>query len=133
MLYSMTAMVLLSLIIGLIAVKIRIDSVKKGRVKAGYFKLMEGSNTPDLIIKSTRCFNNLFEVPVLFYVVCTLYISLGIESLIGLYSAWFFVVARIAHAYVHLTYNNILHRMFVFWLGVMAILVLWGNLLYQYQ
>ncbi|GAA5138078.1 MAPEG family protein [Thalassotalea piscium] len=131
MLYPMAAMVLLLVLVGLVAVKARFGSVKRGEVSAKYFRLMEGKSVPDVITKSTRSFNNQFELPVLFYVVCTLYISLGINSDIGVAFAWAFVVSRYIHAYIHLSYNYVIHRMLSFWAGFICVLVLWINLLIQ--
>ena len=131
MLYPMAAMVLLVVLVGLVAVKARFGSVKRGDVSPKYFRLMEGENIPDVITKSTRNFNNQFELPVLFYVVCTLYISLGVDSTIGVYSAWAFVLFRYLHAYIHLSYNYTIHRMLAFWAGFISVIVLWVNLLIQ--
>jgi len=127
----MFLMVLLTFIVGLITMKNRIASVKSGAVNAKYFKLMEGQEVPEIITKTTRCFNNMFEVPVLFYAGCILYISLGVESLIGLVFAWFFVLMRFIQAYVHLTYNHLIHRMLSFWLAFLCTIGLWVNLLFQ--
>lgn len=124
-------MVLLTLIVGLIAVKTRFASVKKGNVKAKYYRLMEGQDVPEIITKTTRNFNNQFEIPVLFYVICTLYISLNIDSLVAIILAWIFVVLRYLHSYIHLTYNHILHRMTVFWLAFLCVIAMWVNLLIQ--
>ena len=129
MIYPMAMMVLLTFIVGCLAVKSRFASVKSGVVKARYFKLMEGQEVPEIVTKTTRCFNNMFEIPVLFYVVCTLYISLGVESLVGVVCAWLFVVLRYGHAYIHLTYNHVIHRMSVFWCAFLCVMVLWVNLI----
>lgn len=131
MFYPMLLMVLLTFIVGLITMKNRIASVKSGTVSAKYFKLMEGQEVPEIITKTTRSFNNMFEVPVLFYAGCILYISLDIQSLIGLVFAWSFVLMRYIHAYVHLTYNHLIHRMLSFWLAFLSAVGLWLNLLYQ--
>ena len=129
----MSLMVLLVFIVGLIAVKARFSNVKKGKVNGKYFKLMEGGDIPEIIIKTTRNFNNQFEIPVLFYVVCTLYISLGLENSFSLIFAWLFVVFRYfhsyIHSYIHLTYNHILHRSFVYWGAFICVMVLWVNLI----
>lgn len=129
MLYPMAAMVLLTFIVGAVAIKIRFTSVKKGEVNARYYKLMQGENVPEIVTKTTRCFNNQFEVPLLFYVACTLYISLGIESSTGLIFSWLFVGLRFIHAYIHLTYNHLLHRISAFWLAFISVIILWLNLL----
>ena len=127
----MILMVLLTFIVGLMTMKHRIESVKSGIVSPKYFKLMEGQEVPEIITKTTRCFNNMFEVPLLFYIGCVLYISLDVESLVGLLLAWLFVLMRYIQAYIHLTYNHLIHRMLSFWLGFISTLGLWLNLLYQ--
>ena len=125
----MALMVLLTLIVGAVAVKSRFASVKQGQVKPKYFKLMSGQQVPEIITKTTRNFNNQFEVPVLFYVVCTLYISLDVNSLFAVILAWLFVAFRYLHSYIHLTYNHLLHRTAVFWLAFFCVIALWVNLL----
>ncbi len=90
--------------------------------------LILASSLPEIVTKTTRCFNNQFEIPVLFYVACTLYISLGIESLAGVILAWLFVALRCMHAYIHLSYNHIIHRMLVFLLAFISVIILWLNL-----
>jgi hypothetical protein len=131
MIYAMFVVSILTIMIGLIAVRARIASVSNGQVKARYFKLMQGQEVPEIVTKTTRCFNNMFEVPVLFYVVCTLYVVLGIESLVGLVFAWLFVILRTVHAYIHITYNLVRHRMYVFGASVLCVLFLWVNLIVQ--
>ncbi len=131
MIYAMFVVSILTIMIGLIAVRARIASVSNGQVKARYFKLMQGQEVPEIVTKTTRCLNNMFEVPVLFYVACTLYVVLGIESLVGLVFAWLFVIFRTVHASIHITYNIVRHRMYVFGASVLCVLFLWVNLIAQ--
>jgi len=127
----MAFMVLLTLIVGAAAFNVRLSSYRAGVVGVKYFKLMQGQEVPEMLTKTTRCFNNQFEVPVLFYAACTLYLSLHVDSVVGLVFAWVFVVLRYLQAYVHLTYNHLLHRMSLFWLAFFCVIVLWANLVYQ--
>lgn len=131
LIYPMFSMVLLTLVVACLAVKARVASVKNKTVGVKFFRLMEGQEVPELITKTTRNFNNQFEVPTLFYVVCTLYICMGINSFTALIFAWLFVILRVVHSYIHLTYNHVLHRMAAFWLSLMCVLSLWINLLLQ--
>ena len=128
MFYPMVSMVLLTFIVGLIAAWARFCGVRSGEVKFKYFKLMQGQEVPERVTVTTRCFNNMFEVPVLFYVACALHISLGVEGLPGLVCAWLFVVLRYVQAFVHLSNNHFLHRMLAFWMSFMCVLLLWMNL-----
>lgn len=131
MLYPMFLMVLLTFIVGCIALRVRFSNVKNGSMSIKYFKLMDGENVPEMVTKTSRHFNNQFEIPTLFYVVCTLYITFGIDSFIAVVVAWFFVFFRFAHSYIHLTYNHILHSILTFWAGFICVMVLWINLLAQ--
>jgi len=45
--------------------------------------------------------------------------------------AWLFVSLRYLQAYVHLTYNHLLHRMSAFWLAFFCVIALWINLVIQ--
>ena len=130
MFYPMFAVVFLTFIIACITFKIRLANIKSGAVDPMYFKLQQGQEVPEIITKTTRCFINMFEVPILFYAGCLLYISLGVESTIGLSLAWFFVLMRCIQAYVFLTYNHLIHRMLSFWFGFFSVMGMWLHLLY---
>lgn len=129
MIYPMFFMVVVTLSIGIVALFTRIKSIKQGDVMPRDYKLMNSDKFPDYVTQATRCFNNQFEVPVLFYVACLSVMVLNLSGLASLCIAWAFVFARIAHAYVHLTYNNLLHRLAAFWVSVVLVLMLWLFLL----
>lgn len=129
MIYPMFAMVVLTLAIGAMAFVIRVNSVRRGTVDPRSYKLMDAESYPDAVTKTTRSLSNQFEIPVLFYVVCLAFLALGISSTTGLFLAWLFVVFRVVHAYIHLTYNLLLHRIVAFWLSVFTVLALWVCLL----
>jgi hypothetical protein len=131
MIYAMFAMVVLTSMVGIVAVVTRVKSVKNGSVKIKYYRTMGGQEVPEQLTKSTRCFNNMFEVPVLFYVVSTLFVILKTNNELALLLAWVFVGFRVAQAIVHLTYNNVLHRMLTFWGAVISVLSMWVILLIQ--
>lgn len=129
MISAMAAMVMLTFMLGMYAFRLRVRSVKEGRVRARAYKLME-ADFPDEIIKSTRSFNNQFEIPVVFYVGALLYIVTGHgESIVGITLAWLFVISRFVHAYIHITYNHLLHRLIAFWVAYTFVAAFWLNLL----
>ena len=69
---------------------------------------------------------NLLELPVLFYAICVVaYITATVTTVI-VAIAWLFVVLRIVHSLIHLTTNNLMHRLYAFVAGNTALLVLWG-------
>jgi hypothetical protein len=128
MVYPMFMMVFITLGILCLALAARVQSVITGQVKARSYKLMDAEVYPDNVIKTTRNFNNQFEIPVLFYIVCLLFLVLDIDSSLGLVLAWSFVFARFFHAVVHITYNKLYHRMFAFWMGNILVAALWVTL-----
>ncbi len=133
MLYAMFAVVILTMLIGLITIRTRISCFRSGKVSHKYYKLMQGDNVPEVMVKTSRCFNNMFQLPMLFYVVCSLYIAVGIENTIGLVVAWLFVISRCLHSYIHITYNNVIHRMRIYIVNFFCVLLLWINLFFQIQ
>ncbi len=71
-------------------------------------------------------FRNLFEVPVLFYAVCcALAVTDSVTSL-QLALAWAFVIARMAHSFIHVTYNRVMHRFTVYVLGGLIVFAMWA-------
>lgn len=129
MLLAMFAMVVLTLVVGLITLSSRMKSVKAGDVKVRFYKLMQGQELPEYVAKTGRNFNNQFEVPVLFYAIAILHIVMQVESGLGLILAWVFVALRYVHAFIHITYNHILHRMLVFFTSFFVVVAMWVNLL----
>ncbi len=130
MLYPMFTLVMLTLIVGILTIRARVISIVKRQISMKFYQLMEGDEVPENITKTTRCFNNLFEVPVLFYVAATLYLALGITSDLAIGLAWIFVGFRLAQAHIHLGYNNVYHRLVSFWLGFFTVIGIWLNLVF---
>jgi hypothetical protein len=131
MLLPMFALVVLTFLVMLIMVTVRFRSVINRDVPGQYYRLMSGHDVPDYVAKPVRQFTNLFETPVLFYVAGTLFIVLDIQSTAAVSVAWLYVLLRIIHAVIHLTYNHVVHRLAVFALSACCILVLWVILILQ--
>lgn len=131
MLYAMFTLVLLTNVVMIITARARVASVRTGRVPLGYFELMQGQDVPEFIVKSSRHFNNLFEVPTLFYAGGAVYLALNLDSSAAIACAWVFVAARFAHSIIHLSYNNVLHRLMIFGIGNLAVLAMWIAIMMQ--
>ena len=71
----------------------RIGSVKNGVVPQNDYSLMEGHDIPDFVAKTTRNFNNLFDVPTLFYAGFAVYLALDQTERIPAISERVFVTA----------------------------------------
>lgn len=71
-------------------------------------------------------FRNLFEVPVLFYVLCAA-IAAGGGSTPGLLTAaWAYVGLRALHSLIHVTYNRVTHRFLVYVASTVLVFGMWA-------
>jgi hypothetical protein len=129
MIIAMSAMVFLTAVIGLMTLMARINHARSGKINPDYFKLMDGYEVPESIAVTTRAFNNQFEIPLLFYVITVLYLFLMPYDTLGFVLAWLFVFSRYVHAYIHLTYNHIIHRLVAFLFGFICVIIMWINML----
>ena len=82
-------------------------------------------------VQSADHFRNLFEVPVLFYVLCGFLAITQLTTVILLACAWGYVVLRAAHTYIHLTHNKVVRRFQVFVASTLVLYVMWGIFLVQ--
>ncbi len=69
-------------------------------------------------------FKNLFEVPVLFYVLCFYLYLTGTADSTHVTCAWIFVGFRYAHSIIHCSYNNVGHRFLVYAIACLALWVM---------
>jgi hypothetical protein len=107
----------------------RIRAILSGRLKIKQFKLMNLGDDEEFVTKTTRHFNNLFEVPVLFYVLILLALFIKIEGTLFVNLAWGFVFFRVIQCFIHITYNNVMHRFAAFLLSLLCLAVFFINLL----
>lgn len=131
MLYPMFAMVIVTFVVAIHLFRLRVKAVKAGEVRLSQFRLNTGE-TPDVMAQAARNYANLFEVPMLFYTAGAIAIALGIQVPAMIITAWIFVLARILHSWIHLTSNNVIHRMRAYMLGSICVLVIWGILVASY-
>lgn len=76
-------------------------------------------------VKAAENFQNLFEVPVLFYALCALLVATHSVSTLFVLGAWIFVVLRGLHSLVHCTYNQVMHRFILYVLSTLTLFALW--------
>jgi hypothetical protein len=129
MIYPMFAMVVLTAAVLATLFRSRVGAVRQGLVSASYFRVYQGEVEPETSAKPARHFANLFEAPVLFYVVClaamiTHFAGVAMQAL-----AWLYVAARIVHAYVHLGDNRLKNRIRVYFFSWFVLLTMWAYLI----
>jgi len=77
-------------------------------------------------VQSADHFRNLFEVPVLFYVLCGFLAITHLVTPLLLACAWGYVVLRSYHAYIHLTHNKVVRRFQAYVASTIVLYVMWG-------
>ena len=126
--YPVAALAALTFAVGVRMYFARVGAARKRRVRVGDFRLGESPNVPADVALPNRNFMNLFEMPVLFYVACViLFVTNAVDGL-ALVLAWLYVASRIVHSLIHLTYNNVIHRLAAFAASNVVLLVLWVRL-----
>ncbi len=117
-------LVLMTFALMVLMARSRIGALKRGEVKMGDVALGQ-SNWPPRAQQISNCYHNQFQLPVLFYVLTILAIITRHADYLFVALAWVFVLARIAHAYIHSTTNYVRHRFNAFLVGALVLLVMW--------
>jgi hypothetical protein len=70
-------------------------------------------------------FRNLFEVPVLFYVLCVALVLNGASTPGFVTAAWGYFALRALHSLIHVTYNRVTHRFLVYVASTLLLFGMW--------
>jgi hypothetical protein len=82
-------------------------------------------NWPPHVLQVANAAHNQLELPLLFYVLTILSIITHHADVVFVVLAWVFVLARLAHAYVHTTSNDVRRRGPLFGIGLLVLLIMW--------
>ena len=77
---------------------------------------------------SKVCQNSIFEIPILFYLLCLVLYMIDDVSAIDLWIAWLFVVFKGIHSYIRITSNYVPYRAYSFFVCVFLLFGGWINL-----
>jgi hypothetical protein len=103
---------------------LRYRALRVGEVDPEKVRLRE-PNWPPRVLQIANAYHNQLELPVLFYIVMLLAMLTKTLDVVVYVLAWMFVLARIAHAYVHVTSNRLDRRTGVFGIGALALFLMW--------
>ena len=126
--YPMAALFLLNIIVMFTMLFFRIKAVRTRKVSPRYFKLNKGEDIPDHLEALSQNYSNLLELPLLFYIACITLIVLNLNVQDFVVYAWMYVGFRYLHSLIHVTYNHILHRLFVFAASGFVLIEMWVKL-----
>lgn len=80
---------------------------------------------PEDALKASNNFKNQFEIPVLFFAACAFALITRSVDYWLLGWAIVFVVSRVVHAAIHLGANPVMPRAYIYFSGVIAVVVMW--------
>ncbi len=103
----------------------RFKSAFDGEVTVADFKLGESANVPTYCALANRNYMNLLELPLLFYTACLTFYVTETADAVAVNLAWAYVAVRVGHSLVHVTYNNVYHRLGFFATSNFILLALW--------
>ena len=98
-------------------------------VKLGQFRIYEGE-FPDRLRSARQLYQNMFEIPVLFYLLCCLNIFFKNYNQFDITISWCFVVFRVIHFFIRFQNQktiNVLPRTLVFILSLIFLTIGWIN------
>ncbi len=125
LIYPMFAMVILTVSVLARLFLGRVQAVKDGSVDATYFRTYQGEAEPESTLKLSRHFKNLFEAPVLFYIVCLAAMISQQGTVVFQVLAWLYVVLRVIHMLIHTGGNRIGKRVRAYFASWVVLLLMW--------
>ena len=102
----------------------RVTAIRSGVVHPRDIALRE-PNWPPHVLQVANAAHNQLETPVLFYVLTILALITRHADVIFVVLSWLFVLARLAHAYIHVTSNRVSMRGPAFGVSLLILMVMW--------
>ena len=124
-LFPVIALAALTFAVGIRMGILRVRAVRAGELRVNYFKYNSGAEAPDYLKNVSNNYQNLLEIPILFYLVSVLIFVTNNVDMIYVALAWAFVVTRYIHSYIHITSNKVLSRRKPFILGLLILMIIW--------
>jgi hypothetical protein len=103
----------------------RQSAVKAGKIKRSQFRENYAADEPAESLVVRNSIANQFELPLLFYACSIALFVAQADNLAAVILAWIFVASRCAHAYVHVTSNDLRYRSPLFAIGYIALAGMW--------
>ena len=129
--YPLIAMIFLTIIVGVQLLYCNTKAVLNREVDIRHFRLFN-SKIPKNLQSISQHYKNMFEMPILFYILCILLIINNNYSQFDVIIAWGYVLFRLLHSLTRISNRNVNLR-FGFFFGSFIILVIgWINFLFNY-
>jgi hypothetical protein len=124
-LYAMGALALLTFNVLLFIPIRRFRAAFAGQVGPDDFKFGESARVPSNVAIPNRNYMNLTELPVLFYAICLMFYVTARTDMTVVWLAWAYVALRVVHSLIHMTTNNVIHRLSAFAISNFVLIAMW--------
>jgi hypothetical protein len=125
------SLVALTFVVLVLTAVVRNLAVFRGTASARYYRDYVSDAPGETIERPARAFNNLLQMPTLFYAACALMLASGIIDTVQVTLAWLFVGLRVLHAFVYIAFNRLAYRFSLFAASCVVLGVLWARLAIQ--
>ena len=117
-------MIILTMFVTLRLIIIAVNLVQTKQVHIKQFKMFDGE-IPQYALNAREHFKNMFEIPILFYVLCIISITTNNYSQTDVYIAWGFAISRLLHTVVRIPNKNVIMRFTFFVIGLFFLGIGW--------
>lgn len=126
------AMALLTFVVAVRMYRLRVSEMRRRSIhpQAVALSAQRAAQLEDT--RAADNYNNLFELPVLFYVLCLAGVASDHIPLWLPWLAWLFVLLRVIHSWIQCTYNKVIHRFIAFRTGLFVLMISWFAFLTSY-
>lgn len=123
--WPMLALILWTAGVGALAVSRRVKEIRAKRIP---LRMMARSRDIFSVLDDTQAmdnFNNLLQVPTLFYVWCLASTMLQFQEWLALVGAWLYVGLRFWHTAIEITHNRVMQRFRIWMASNIMLLAIW--------
>lgn len=124
--WPMIAQATLTAVVAVRMYRRRVAEIRGRRIELQALATRQGAEAALEDVTAADNYRNLFEAPVLFFVVCLALAVTGTTTVPQLVLAWGYVALRALHSYIHLTYNRVLHRFLAFVASGIVLAAMWA-------
>jgi hypothetical protein len=103
---------------------VRVGAIRRREVAMDDIALRQPA-WPQRPTRIANAYHNQLELPLLFYVLVILALFTRKTDTLFVVLAWMFVTARLAHAAIHVTGNDVQRRFFAFLVGAVILFIMW--------
>jgi hypothetical protein len=112
--------------VGCLAVSRRVNEIRTKRIPLQSIARPRDIGSVLEDTQATDNFNNLLQVPLLFYVWCLAAVQLHLVNDYVLLVGWSYVGLRIAHTVIQVTHNRVMPRFRIWALSNFILILLWA-------